>query len=412
MKKILLVLKNEIVTLVTRPSFWLGVLGLPLAGLVVFTIAGVINRDAGATQAISQLVSGGEDLRPEGFIDQAEVIQALPVSINPGTFVEYPDEQAGRQALAAGEISALYILPADYLMSGEIHVLRPDFNPLSSNSHQSRLFDWIVRVNLAGGDEILASLVKGPIELEEINKSAGIILQEDDPLKFMIPYASALLSYLLIIGSSTLLLSSLSKEKENRITEVLLMSVTPLQLLSGKILALAITGLGQAVIWMGTGFFILGASGRTFQLPASLSLPVSTLVWGLTFFLLGYVVYASLIAGLGALAPNLREASQAVFIITLPLFIPLIFSSTIFAHEPNGGFAVFLSLFPLSAPVSMMARLPSGGVAWWQPWLAAALLVATSVLVVRLVAAMFRAQTLLSGQSFTIKGYFRALAGK
>jgi ABC-2 type transport system permease protein len=90
----------------------------------------------------------------------------------------------------------------------------------------------------------------------------------------------------------------------------------------------------------------------------------------------------------------------------------LFFSSTVFAEAPNGAIAVTLSLFPLTAPVAMMARLSAGGVAWWHPWLAAVLLAGMAVLIVRGVAGMFRAQSLLSGQEFNVKRYFRALAGK
>ena len=60
-------------------------------------------------------------------------------------------------------------------------------------------------------------------------------------------------------------------------------------------------------------------------------MPVSFLVWGLVFFILGYAVYASLMAGLGALAPNLREASQATIVIMIPLMIPLMLSNSVFA---------------------------------------------------------------------------------
>jgi ABC-2 type transport system permease protein len=135
-------------------------------------------------------------------------------------------------------------------------------------------------------------------------------------------------------------------------------------------------------------------------------------MWGLVFFLLGYAVYASLMAGLGALAPNLREASQVTFIIMLPLIVPLFLSSTVFMQDPNGLIATGLSLFPLSAPVAMMARLSAGGVPWWQPILAAILLAGTMVVIVRAVANMFRAQALVSGQSIKAKTYFKALLGR
>jgi len=227
-----------------------------------------------------------------------------------------------------------------------------------------------------------------------------------------VPYTVTLLYYMLIIGSASLLLSGISKEKENRIMEILLTSATPRQLLTGKIIGLGMVGLLQTILWAGTTYLLLNLSGRTFNLPSAIHLPASFLVWGLVFFLLGYAVYASLMAGLGALAPNLREASQVTFVILLPLIVPLFFSNNVFAEAPHGALATGLSLFPLSAPVAMMARLSVGGVAWWQPPLAALLLAVTAVLIVRAVAGMFRAQAMLSGQPIKVKTYLRALLGK
>ena len=412
MKKIHLVLKNEIITLISRPSFWLTLVGLPLVGALIFAGVGVINKNASASQTISQALSGPQDTRPEGYVDLSGIIRQIPESVPPDTFVAYPNEASARQALTAGEISAFYIVPADYLQKGQVRYIRPDFNPLASSGNQSSLFTWVVHVNLAGGDILFANLVNGPLKVDEISLATVASPDENNPLALWTPYIITILFYMLIVGSASLLLSNISKEKENRVIEMLLTSVTPRQLLTGKILGLGIVGLGQTLFWFGTSYILLNLSGRTFHLPSDIHLPVSFLVWGLVFFLLGYAVYASLMAGLGALAPNLREASQATFVITLPLMVPLFLSSSVFMQAPNGAIAVALSLFPLSAPVAMMARLSAGGVGWWQPLLAAVLLAATAVLIVHLVAGMFRAQALLSGQTFTLKAYLRALSGK
>jgi ABC-2 type transport system permease protein len=412
MKKILLVLKNEIITLISRPSFWLALVGLPLVGALIFAGVGAINKNASATQTFSQVFSGPQDTRPEGYVDLSTIIHQIPESVPPETFIAFPDESSARQALARGEISALYIVPADYTQKGKITYIRPDFNPLASSGTQSNLFTWVVQVNLAGGNILFANLVNGPLKVDDISLAAVAPPDENNPLAFWTPYIITLIFYMLIVGSATLLLSNISKEKENRVIEVLLTSVTSRQLLTGKILGLGIVGLGQTLFWFGTSFILLNLSGQTFHLPSAIHLPVSFLLWGLVFFLLGYAVYASLMAGLGALAPNLREASQSTFVITLPLMVPLFLSSSVFMQAPNGAIATVLSLFPLSAPVAMMARLSAGGVAWWQPLLAAALLAVTAVLIVRLVAGMFRAQALLSGQAFNLKSYFRALAGR
>jgi ABC-2 type transport system permease protein len=413
MKKILLILKNEIITLISRPSFWLALLGLPLAGGLVFAGVGAINKNANASQTVNQVFSGPQDTRPEGYVDLSGIIRQIPETVPAGLFTAYPDEGSARKALVTGEISAFYIVPADYIQTGRITYVRPDLNPLASSGTQSGQFTWILQVNLAGGDIMFSNLVNGPLKVEDVSLApVATSPDENNPVALWTPYIITIIFYMLIVGSASLLLSNISKEKENRVMEVLLTSATPRQLLTGKILGLGIVGLGQTLFWFGTTLILLNLSGRTFNLPSNIHLPASFLLWGLIFFVLGYAVYASLMAGLGALAPNLREASQATFIITLPLMLPLFLSSTVFMQAPNGGIAIFLSLFPLSAPVAMMARLSAGGVVWWQPLLAVVLLAGTAVLIVRLVAGMFRAQALLSGQAFNLKAYLRALAGR
>ncbi|MBN2386898.1 MAG: ABC transporter permease [Anaerolineales bacterium] len=414
MNKTLLVLKNEIITLVSRPSFWLSTLGIPLAGALIFAVVGWINRDAGTAAAVGELFRGPQEVRPEGYVDLGGIIEEMPETVPAGTFVAYPDEASARAALDSGEIAAFYIVPADHLRSGEITCIRPDFNPLASDSNQSGLFRWVLQVNLVDGDILLSNLVNGPLDVQDISLAPAGTAEGgmDNPLTMWTPYAVTLIFYFLIMGSASLLLSNISKEKENRIVEILLTSVNPHQLLAGKIIGLGIVGLLQTLLWVTIASALANRSGQIFQVASSLHLPASFIVWGLVFFVLGYAVYASLMAGLGALAPNLREASQVTFVIMLPLIIPLFFSNNVFAVEPNGPIATVLSLFPLSAPVAMMARLPAGGVPWWHPPLAAVLLALTAWLIVRMVAGMFRAQALLSGQPIQVKTYFRALFGK
>jgi ABC-2 type transport system permease protein len=412
MKKILIVTKNEIITILSRPSFWIAVLGIPLAASIIFAVVGALQKNTVASQTVSQVFVGQQDTRPEGYVDLSGILREIPESVPAGAYIAYPDETSARAALGSGRIAAFYIVPEDYITRGKIRYIRPDFNPLGSNDKQSSLFTWVVQVNLAGGDWLFTNLVSGPLKLDEISLSPVAPPDQKNPLAYWTPYAITLLFYMLIMGSASLLLSNVSKEKENRIIETLLTSVTPRQLLIGKVFGLGLVGLGQTVLWLGTSYVLLNISGRALKLPSGIHLPFSFLTWGLVFFLLGYAVYASLMAGLGALAPNLREASQATFVIMLPLIIPLFFSSTVFMNEPNGPIATGLSLFPLSAPVAMMARLSSGGVPYWQAPLAAVLLALTAVLILRGVAGMFRAQALLSGQGFNLKSYFRALVGK
>jgi ABC-2 type transport system permease protein len=229
----------------------------------------------------------------------------------------------------------------------------------------------------------------------------------DGPLAFLIPYIAMLSLYLVIMMSASLLLHSVANEKKNRVMEVLLLSVSPRQMLAGKIVGLGILGLIQAAIWLGTGYTLLRISGQTLNLPVEFALPPSILAWGIVFFLLGYAVYASLMASLGALAPNPKEASQGVILVIWPLLIPMLFL-VVLIENTHGLFATGLSLFPLTAPIAMMTRLAVGGVPLWQPLLSAGLLLATVILIVRVTAGIFHAQTLLSGQPVSARQFYSA----
>lgn len=125
-----------------------------------------------------------------------------------------------------------------------------------------------------------------------------------------------------------------------------------------------------------------------------------------------WVMQRTLLANLLGNDPELIvRASQATILVIWPLVLSVVVA--ILNYEtPHAPLVVALSLFPLCAPVMMMTRLVAGGVPWWQPPLAAGLMLVTAVLVIRGAAGMFRAQVLLSGQPFTARRFLAALAGR
>lgn len=408
MSKILLVLKNELVRVIFRRSFILMLFLLPLVSSGVFlTVSYLKGREAaqpgGAAQSATVV---------EGYVDLSGVVKTLPEQAK-DTLRPYASEAEARSALQAGKISAFYVVSKDYLESGRIYYYRPDFNPLSNKS-QSDEFEYALMYNLVGQNQVLASRIEQPLSrlVREVQAQAGQPQRDtDDMLTFFLPYGVTMLFYIVIFGSASLLLNSITDEKQNRVMEILMTSLTPAQLLSGKIIALGIAGLLQTVVWSLTGFVLLRLGKQTFQIPDSFQLPPSILAWGVVFFLLGYALYASLMAGVGALVPNLREASQATMVLVLPLILPLMLISLL-ANQPNGLVSVVLSLFPLTSPVAMMTRLSAASVPVWQLLAAVVLLIATAYLTLRAAAGMFRAQNLLSGRSFNMKLFFQALIGR
>lgn len=409
MDKTLLIFKNELRTFVLRKSFLFVLLLGPAVGLILTLVINSSNANAsdGAPSPIAQFFSPDINRSLEGYVDLSGKITILPEHLA-DRLKAYPSEEAAAQALAGKEIVAYYLIPANVVEEGEIIYVRPDFNPISGEASSGVIVDLMI-YNLLGGDQTLAFRIANPV-----NPTREFLTEQPqrDPtsfLTFFLPYIVTMLFYILILSTSSVMLSSVNTEKQNRVIEILMTSVTPTQLLTGKITALGLAGLLQTLVWSLSGWLLLrlGSGG----ISISFQLPVTIILWGLVFFLLGYALYGSLMAGVGALVPNMREASQVTTLIILPMVVPLVFINLLI-EAPNGTAAVLLSLFPFTAPVAMMTRLSATTVPIWQPLLAAVLLGGTVVLLVRSIAGMFRAQTLLSGKPFSAKVFFQALLGK
>jgi len=415
MRKSLLVLKHEVITTLGRRSFQYTTIGISLIAFMIFGIAVLLKSNTfrpGVDRLAAPVIIDPQELesRSEGYVDYSGLIRSIPESVPPTALQAYPDEAAAKKALEGGKIHSYYLIPENYIKTGEIVNVRPDINPLSTQTG-SNLIQWVLQVNLLGGDTHLANQLKSPLDLQVILLEEAPQRPQDNPLTFFLPFGITLFFYITILMSSSLLLSSITKDKQNRMLEVLMVSLTPQQILSGKILGLGVVGLIQTAVWIGTSYALLRLSGRSIQMPFEYQLQPNFIVWAFIFFVLGYALYASLMASIGALASNLREASQLAFVLLLPMMIPLL-TITVFIRYPNGVLATGLSLFPLTAPVTMLTRLATVDVPPWQVILSLSLIIMTTLLILRLVARMFRAQVLLSGQPLNIQRLITALVAR
>ena len=410
MNKTWLVMRNEILINVTRRSWLLITFGLPvLLALIVFARPLLAGSPPPGDGTLGDSDSQ-EELVVEGYVDRSGLIRIVPDDLS-GILVAYTDEADASQALRNGPITAYYVIPEDYVETGRFEYVYPDMKGFEP-SGQPWVMRWTLLVNLLGGDTDLAQRVWNPMNLKVTALTTEQPRDVGMGWNYWVPYATGMLLYVIIIMSSSLLRESFGKEKKSQVMEVLLVSVKPSQMLAGKISGLAVVGLLQTLLWAGTGYAMMQLGGQTLSLPAGFDLPMSVVLWALVFFVLGYAVYASLLAGLGALTgPNQMGSSSADFVVIWPLILPIFFM-TFLIQNPNGLLATVLSLIPMTAPVAMMTRIAAGGVPWWHPVLAAALMMVTAVIVMRAVARVFRAHMLLSGQPFTAKRYFAALLGR
>ncbi|HOU13873.1 MAG TPA: ABC transporter permease [Anaerolineae bacterium] len=401
MRNVMIVIKHEIRTTLGRPSFWLTTFLLP-AVIMVFTFgAQLLSRSAFESEedVLSQGETGALAI---GYVDHAGLIKALPPEIPMALAQAFPDEETARAALADGQLREFYIIPADYVATGNLVAVEQEFAPFS-NLSTIDIFRYILSYNLVG-DAALAKRVATPLFSVETTavEAPDANVNQDYGTRFIVGYGVLFIFFFVLTMSSGFMLRSVSREKENQTVEVLLVSLRPRDLMLGKVLGLGAVALLQMAVWLGGSYLTLNRGGSALAsfgiFIGSITLPQGFAVWGMLYFVLGYVLYASLLGAIGALAPNTRETGQFTFLAMLPLMLPLWLNS-VFIEAPNGLLATIVSLFPLTAPTSMLPRLAAGGVPLWQPLVGLAALAATTYLFVLLAARFFRADTLLSSAS-------------
>ena len=185
---------------------------------------------------------------------------------------------------------------------------------------------------------------------------------------FWFAYMVAFLVYFMVAFYGVTVMRSVLEEKMNRISEVMVSSVRSVDLMLGKILGVSGAAMLQVGIWAVLGLIATGGGAylpRLLGLPtgalASLAVPPGQVALLLSFFLLGFLMFASIYAALGAAMTTEQEAQSMQILVLVPLFTPLLFIGAI-TNEPSGTLSTALSLIPLCAPIAMPMRLATAPV--------------------------------------------------
>jgi ABC-2 type transport system permease protein len=180
--------------------------------------------------------------------------------------------------------------------------------------------------------------------------------------------------------------------------EILLSSVSTRQLLTGKVLGLGAAGLAQVVVWVISFPLLLNlASSSIGGLIRTIQIPAGFLILGVIYFILGYLVFAVLSAGIAAISSTVQEAQGLAGIYTVFAIAPFWFLSLLLLF-PNSPVWVVFSVFPFTAPVLVMLRLGLTGVPAWQLAASIAVLVLSIIGGLLLAARLLRTYLLMYGK--------------
>jgi ABC-2 type transport system permease protein len=407
MTKLFRIAHQEMAYHLRQWTFYLTALGMPL----IFAALGALPQLQAASQEtplaeVETIFNQSETITaPIGYVDDAGIIKVVPEA-EAANFWAFENKSAAASALRRGEIESYYVIAADYVRSGKVDQYSPApqlladadgpfkkllrDNLLHTLDNPTLAARLITPVNLTrrGPPPPIFSFIPANLDARQL-ASAGLVV--------------ILFAYILNIGGN-LILRALQREAQARVLEVLMVSTTPEQFIGGKIAGLAILTLGQVSLTLLAGALVYGQNPDS----GPAALPWPALALSLPYLLLGYLAYCGAMMAIAAVWPHFPESASLLALARLIALAPVI-GVVFILPNPNGPLTIWLTLFPLTAPLLMPFRLLLGSVPLWQLGLGMLGLILWAVFSIWLSMRLFRAHGLLTGRTLTPKAVWAAL---
>ena len=435
MNKVWAVIRREFLERVRTKAFILGTLLFPvfLAAMTVLP-ALLLTGDSGTKRvALVDGAGGGFGAKVEAAMRAARIGEGDEASprydlvrvVAPGEQLEQArDSLIGLTALgqdAATSFDGVLVVDEAALAAGRLTYFGDDVSsPRAMGELQSLLRPVVTRERLEreGVDPVLVMRAIGPVQLATQKVANGRLTGQSGDATFAVAYAMGFILYIALLMYGMQVMTSIIEEKSNRIMEVLASSMTPFQMLLGKVIGVGAVALLQLSIWAGVAYGVttyraslLGLFGVDAAASANLaglipSLPGALLVVFLAFFVLGFLLYSAMFAAVGSMCNTIQETQQAQTPVMMLIILGLM---TMFAllNNPNSDMARVLSFIPFWSPFVIPVRYSMSPVPLPTLLLSAAATLAGMLAIVWVAARIYRIGILSYGKRATFKDVWR-----
>jgi ABC-2 type transport system permease protein len=343
-RKFLYVLGYEYRRGVFRWGFLFGLLSLP----IVMTILGLFVFLSFVPEF---------NLEPVGYVDYSGLLSKSGADGGPVSglieYIQYKDADAARAALEAGEIQEYYVLEADFIRDSQARlVARNRVNMFAQSAFSAYVRDKLIAgypeqvIQRVTSDDNLAVLA-----LDGSRQTGGVF----GYLSVYMPSIAGFGLMIFVFSSSGYLLSAIMEERANRTLEMLVTSVSALELIGGKTIALLGVGATQLLVWFGPALLLVLTRPQLGPRLVAQLFPAGSLGLILLTFIPALIMIAALMVIIGSISAEDRDAQIISSLVFLPIYVPLGLLSLI-TKNPNSPLAVGLSFFPLTAPVTVLLR--------------------------------------------------------
>lgn len=316
-----------------------------------------------------------------------EITRVLDASAEGGgSSVEYvtrPDRHAVRTAVQQGEATVGLVGDTIFATTDSDGTFAVLVSQAAVFSETSR------RLDAAGLDAEQIAHIQSVQPPEQVP-----VGRVDDTERAAVGFAVGIVLYVALSFAGSAISTAVAVEKSTRISEVLLAVLRPSQIVVGTVTAVGTASFAQLLL-------LLAPLAVAVQFTDEIGLPAvagGDLALAVVWFLLGYSLYSFLFAASAALVDKITEASSTILPVTTMLLIGYLLGIMVVTNDPMSRWSVAISLFPLTAPMTMPIRWSSGGVPLYQLLLAMAFTAAAAVLLVMASAAIYRRALLITGR--------------
>jgi ABC-2 type transport system permease protein len=337
---------------------------------------------------------------PIGYVDHSGLLaDSLPAPDpeppgRPISMLPFENETAALSAMEAGQIQAYYVIPGDYLSTGNLNVFH--LGAIKSPAI-SRFYAFLEANLLRNTSPEISNRIEKGAEIIYQSLDGSRSLSSDNWVMIVLPMVIGIVFMIAMFSTGGYLMHAVVEEKENRTMEVIITSVSPNQFMAGKIIGDIASGLTQIFLWMLFIFLPIFLFRNSVPLLKGIQIGTQTLLLVSFVMLPAFIVVSALMAAIGATVSEAREGQQMVGLVSLPVWIPYMLTGLLMT-SPNSPLALGLSLFPLTAPLTMLMRDAITILPAWQIALSAIIQVASAVGAIWLASRAFRMGMLRTGQ--------------
>jgi len=415
--RITAVIRREYLERIRTKAFWISTLLVPvLMGGMMVIPAWLAARGGGefrvAVLDLSERYFDRVADEVSGMLTQPEEnLEVQLIVIEPGPDAEATRERT-KQRVQRQDFDGLLVLPKTLPDEGQPEYVAPNVAAFRLLMVLERSVNNVLvaeRLTTAGLDPEQIGELTRRVDLKTFKLGAKGEETRDQGQAFLLSYFFVLIIYMTVLMYGMYVMRGVLEEKSSHIVEVIISTVKPFELMLGKVLGIGAVGLTQMLLWSALGLAlsapaVLGAIGLTgLELP---TIPLSLMVFFVVYFVLGYLLFGTLYAGVGAAFDTEQDAQNFQAVITIFLIIPLVLIVQIM-NQPDGALSVVLSLIPFFTPILMFLRMTLTQVPLLQIVASIVLMVAAILVMAWLVGKIYRVGILMHGSKPKVKDLLR-----